>query len=120
MALVLVVAVLSNLAQYFFGHPVRDGGEIHWFRQPNFGGMSGVVYGLFGYVWMKARFDPELGLSIHPNTLIFMMLWFFLCMIPWFETLIGSGVANAAHAGGLIAGMLIGYVPTIWLSFKSD
>jgi GlpG protein len=120
-ALVVVLAVLSNLTQYFLGHPIQDGGEIKWLTRSNFGGMSGVVYGLFGYVWMKARFQPELGLSMHPNTIIFMMLWFVLCMTPWIGFFIGGGgVANAAHAGGLIAGMLIGYVPTTWRSFKSD
>ena len=82
--------------------------------------MSGVVYGLFGYVWMKARFQPELGLAISPNTILFMMLWFFLCMTPWIHSLFGSGVANVAHASGLIAGMLIGYAPVLWRSFRSD
>ena len=43
--LVLVIAALSNLGQYFVSGP-------------NFCGISGVVYGLFGYIWMKGRFDP--------------------------------------------------------------
>jgi GlpG protein len=81
--------------------------------------MSGVVYGLFGYVWMKARFQPELGLGIGPQTITILMIWFFLCMTPWFQSLIGSGVANMAHASGLLAGMLIGYAPVVWRSFRS-
>lgn len=119
-SLVLVLAVLSNLTQYFFGHPTWDGSTLRLVRQPNFAGMSGVVYGLFGYIWMKARFQPELGLGMHPSTVTFMMLWFFLCMTPWIRFLIGSGVANGGHAGGLIAGMLIGYAPTLWHSLRSD
>lgn len=109
LALVLVTAALSNLAQYFLGR-IGSGMPLGSLpRSPNFGGMSGVVYGLFGYVWMKARFQPELGLHIDHTNIIIMIGWFFLCMTGW----IGP-VANVAHGAGLIAGMLIGYVPTLW------
>jgi GlpG protein len=114
LALVLVLAVISNLVQLYFGHPVMDGSEIRWIQQPYFGGMSGVVYGLFGYIWMKTRFQPELGLRIDPSTVVLMMLWLVLCMTPFFHALIGSGVANGAHVGGLLAGIFLGYVPTLW------
>ena len=110
--LVLALAVISNLVQYYFGHPALDGSEIKWLHNPFFGGMSGVDYGLFGYIWMKARFQPELGLRIDPSTVMLMMLWLILCMTPLIHVLIGSGVANGAHVGGLLAGMLIGYIPT--------
>lgn len=109
--LILVIAVISNLVQYYFGHPVMDVSELKWIHLPNFGGMSGVVYGLFGYIWMKARFQPDLGFRIHPNTVIYLIGWFFLCMTGW----VGP-IANGCHIGGLLAGMLIGYVPTLWSS----
>jgi GlpG protein len=118
--LVLVLAVVSNLVQYFLGHPSWDGSALRLYRHPNFGGMSGVVYGLLGYIWMKARFHPQLGLHIQPNTVIFLMVWLVLCMTPAVEFIFGSSTANGAHLGGLIAGMLIGYVPTLWHSFPSD
>ena len=113
--LVLVLAVISNLVQYYFGHPVMDGSELKWNYMPNFGGMSGVVYGLFGYIWMKARFQPELGLHIHPNTVIFLIAWFFLSMTGWV-----GGIANGCHIGGLLSGMFIGYAPTVWRSARSE
>jgi GlpG protein len=119
LSLVLILAVVSNLVQYYFGHPVQDGGELKWIHLPFFGGMSGVDYGLFGYIWMKARFQPELGLRIDPSTVVFLMVWFFLCMTPVIDYIVGSGVANGAHAGGLIAGMLLGYIPTLWSSSTS-
>jgi GlpG protein len=112
--LVLVLAVLSNLAQYLLGHPVWDGSTLHLLLLPNFGGMSGVVYGLFGYVWMKSRYQPDLGLWVHPNTVVWLIGWFFLCMTGW----VGP-IANGAHAGGLIAGIVIGYVPAWWHSRRS-
>jgi GlpG protein len=102
LSLVLVLAVASNLVQYYFAGP-------------NFGGMSGVVYGLFGYIWMKARFQPELGLHIQPNTVIYLIAGFFLCMTGLF-----GPIANWAHGGGLIAGILISYIPIIWRSSFSE
>ncbi|HEY7315326.1 MAG TPA: rhomboid family intramembrane serine protease [Gemmataceae bacterium] len=119
LALVLVLAVLSNLVQYYFGHPVLDGRELKWVHLPFFGGMSGVNYGLFGYMLMKARFQPELGLRLDPSTAVLLMVWLMACMTPFFPSIIGSGVANGAHLGGLIAGMIFGYVPTLWSSSTS-
>jgi GlpG protein len=115
LALVLVLAVISNLVQYYYGHPAMVGSEIKWERSPNFGGMSGVVYGLFGYIWMKARFQPEMGLFINPSSVIYLMAWFFLCM----SGIVGD-IANGAHTGGLVAGMILGYAPVLWRSFRSD
>lgn len=73
---------------------------------PYFGGMSGVVYGLFGFIWMKARFDPADGLMISQRTVNLMMIWFIICFLPFFPI----GVANGAHAGGLVLGVLMGYI----------
>jgi GlpG protein len=115
LSLVLVLAIVSNLVQYYLGHPSWDGSVLRLYLLPNFGGMSGVVYGLFGYIWMKARFHPELGLRIQPSTVVYLMAWFFVCMTGWF-----GPIANGAHLGGLIAGILIGYVPILWHSPGSD
>ncbi|PYK98399.1 MAG: hypothetical protein DME19_12705, partial [Verrucomicrobia bacterium] len=54
-ALVLVIAALSNLGQYLW-------------QGPDFGGMSGVVYGLIGYIWMRGKFDPNSSLFLHSST----------------------------------------------------
>jgi len=94
--LVIVLAAFSNLAQFHFG-----GG-------PNFGGMSGVVYGLLGYIWMRGKFDPGSGLYLHPYTVTMMILWFFLC----YTNLMGP-VANTAHAAGLILGMILGFLSSL-------
>jgi GlpG protein len=93
--MVLVIAAGSNLAQYFFGGPV-------------FGGMSGVVYGLLGYIWMRGRFDPGSGLYLHPSTVTMMMIWFFACFTP-----ILPHAANAAHAAGLVMGIAWGYLSSL-------
>ena len=91
--LTLVIAACSNVAQFYIG------------GAPNFGGMSGVVYGLLGYVWMRGKFDPGSGLFLHPSTVIMMIIWFFAC----YTGLLGP-IANTAHAVGLVMGMAWGYV----------
>lgn len=91
--LVMVLAVLSNLAQLFLG------------RSMGFGGMSGVMYGLFGYVWMQEKYNPaRFAYSISKNNVIIMLVWFVLC---W-TGLLGP-IANWAHTGGLVAGTVWGY-----------
>ena len=92
LAMVLVIAAASNLGQY-------------WASGPNFGGMSGVVYGLLGYVWMQGRYNPSGGLALHPQTVTMMIIWFFLCLFH-----IIPNVANAAHGVGLAVGIAWGFI----------
>ena len=72
---------------------------------PSFGGMSGVVYGLLGYIWMQGRFNPASGLSLQPQTVTMMILWFFLCLTG----MVGH-VANTVHAVGLAGGIAWGFL----------
>ncbi len=71
--------------------------------------MSGVDYGLLGYVWMRARFEPQAGMYLDAFTVSFMLGWLVLC----FTGLMGP-VANWAHTVGLVVGMAIGYAPSLW------
>jgi len=87
----LFVAIFSNLTQFTFSGP-------------NFGGMSGVIYGLFGYVWIKSRLDPGDGFLIDPAAAMIMFGFFLICFTGVF-----GGVANWAHAGGLAVGLAWGY-----------
>lgn len=90
--LVVVFALVSNLAQYTL-------------KNPFFGGMSGVNYGLIGYVWIRGRFDRASGLHLDRENVIYSIAWFFLCFTGW----VGP-IANYAHAGGLLCGMAWGWV----------
>ena len=89
----LAVGIPSNLAQYLLG------------GSPFFGGMSGVVYGLLGYIWMQGRHNPRFGYALHKNTVIMMLAWFVLC---W-TGLLGP-IANWAHSAGLLIGVAWGYL----------
>jgi len=90
--LVSVFAVLSNLAQFLTSGP-------------SFGGMSGVVYGLLGYVWMQGKFNPASKLRLQSQTVRLMIIWFFVCLTG----LLGP-IANTAHAVGAVAGIAWGYI----------
>ncbi len=93
--LVLVFAVCSNLAQYYMSGPM-------------FGGMSGVVYGLLGYIWIRGKRDPGSGLFLHPSTVWMMIIWFLLCF-----TRVFGPIANTAHAVGLGLGVAWGFLSSL-------
>jgi len=96
-AIVLISAILSNLGQYFYSERSDPGDPALW------EGMSGVVYALFGYVWMKTLHEPEQGMIVHPNTVTIMLFWLVLCMTGY----VGA-IANAAHVAGLVVGVVLG------------
>ena len=89
-ALVMVIGIGSNLAEYLW-------------KSPWFGGMSGVNYGLFGFLWMKGKFGRDQNWQMHPQTVQLMLMWMVLCFTP-----ILGHVANGAHVGGLVIGALLG------------
>lgn len=92
-ALVLFTGIVGNLAQY------------GWSDNPLFGGMSGVVYGLFGYLWYVGPRERNPRLGVETETTRIMMLWLVLCM-----TGIVGRIANAAHLAGLVSGVLWGFL----------
>ncbi len=89
-ALVIVSEVAGNLGQYAVSGPA-------------FGGMSGVVYALFGFVWMSAQYDRRHRYAISDVNAVLIMVWFVLC-----ATGMLGPIANVGHAGGLIVGLCFG------------
>ncbi len=69
---------------------------------PLFGGMSGVVYGSFGYAWMQARYTST-GYVVTDQDTMWIMGWFVVCATG----LVGH-IANVQHALGLVFGLLAG------------
>jgi hypothetical protein len=87
---VVVGEVAGNLGQYYVSGPA-------------FGGMSGVVYALFGFVWMSSRYNRRYHYDTGGRTILLAMAWFVLCALGVF-----GPVANIGHAGGLVVGLLFG------------
>ncbi|MEE3371719.1 MAG: rhomboid family intramembrane serine protease [Planctomycetota bacterium] len=100
LAILLITTILSNLAQAMM--PDLDPPLTPLSGTPHFVGMSGAVYGLFGYIWITGRLDPGSGMYLHPQTVLLMIGWAFLCLVA---PAIGGNVANTAHFGGLLTGV---------------
>jgi len=87
--LVIFLAFVSNTAQYFSAYSA------------NFGGMSGVVYGLLGYIWIWQILFPRSRLRLPAA-----MITVFLVALVLMEVLASSWIATAAHVGGVVSGMV--------------
>lgn len=90
-ALILLTSFVGNTSQYLYSH------------YNNFGGMSGVIYGLVGYAWLTHRYMPKSYLLINNSMFII-----FVVALVAMELLASSMIASAAHMGGLVAGLLFG------------
>lgn len=101
--MILAIALASNAAQALV--------PLDWGGTPFAAGMSGVVYGLFGYIWMKSTFAPQMGLLISRSTVMILMIWLLLGITGVLEKSFGLHVANWTHGIGLVAGVAIGYLP---------
>ena len=93
--LVLIIAIASNLGQFYVSGPF-------------FGGLSGVNYGFFGYLWIKSRLEPGAGWNMPESLVIFFLLWLVLCAVGLF-----GPVANTAHFVGLLAGIAVAGAPRL-------
>ncbi|NQZ90235.1 MAG: rhomboid family intramembrane serine protease GlpG [Colwellia sp.] len=88
--LFLVTALFSNLGQFIV-------------TGPNFGGLSGVVYGLVGYVWWYGWLAPEKGLLISKPIIGFLLFW----LVLGYVDVLPVNMANTAHLLGLVSGCLL-------------
>ncbi len=88
--LFLISAIVSNLGQFLVSGA-------------NFGGLSGVVYALVGFVWWYGYLAPEKGLSLSKPIIGFLLFWLLLGFIE----VLPVNVANTAHLLGLISGCLL-------------
>lgn len=92
----VVSAVVSNAAQALFSTPVQ--GDLFLF-----GGLSGVVYAVMGFVWWLGWLRPTWGLSL-PNSIVgFMLVW----LVLGYADILWVNMANAAHTAGLVCGCIL-------------
>ncbi len=109
--LVLVLAILSNLGQAFES-------SIAGGRGFAFGGMSGVGYGVFGYMLIRVRIGNKEQFRLSQVTTFLLLLGFVLSVARQFSGPTGvlsfmPDIANSAHTVGLFAGMAIAYAPEL-------
>lgn len=73
-----------------------------------FGGLSGVVYALMGYVWWHGEKNPAGPLAMPRGVIVFALLW----LIAGYFDILGIAIANAAHVAGLVVGLLMAFWET--------
>lgn len=83
----VVSAITSNVAQVLVSGPA-------------FGGLSGVVYAVLGFVWWLGWLKPAWGLSIPRPVIGFMLVW----LVLGYTDILWVNMANTAHTVGLISG----------------
>ncbi|MGO2242680.1 MAG: rhomboid family intramembrane serine protease [Halomonas sp.] len=97
MLLLLIVAGIgANIAQYMTGTVL-------------FGGMSGVVYALLAHVWLMSRRVPQSGFFVPQMLVVFMLGWMVFTMTGLAGSVGFGNVANEAHLGGLLVGLVTGW-----------
>lgn len=101
LTLVLCIALFSHILEYAMSGPRV------------FGGMSGVVYGLFAFIWTRGRLDPSFPYRMPQQLVTFMLIWLALGFTGW----VGP-IANWVHSGGLIVGAMWGVLSSGYLQRK--
>lgn len=91
--MMLAFAAGSSLAETAF----LDGGV----------GLSGVVYGLFGFLWVMGRRDPVYWSAVDRGTAQLFVGWFFLCILLTASDIMRIG--NIAHGAGALLGVVLAW-----------
>ncbi|MDZ5602236.1 rhomboid family intramembrane serine protease [Pseudomonas sp. RP23018S] len=106
LGLTLLFSLVSNLAQHFTSGPGV------------FGGLSGVLYGLLGHLWLYQRLAPSRLFELPRGVLVMMLVWLVVCLTGVVGQLGMGQIANAAHVGGLLIGCLTGLLGGAWARRK--
>jgi GlpG protein len=107
--IVLITALGSHLAQGLLPANVLG---IHGLSgNPNFVGISGVIMGLFGYIGVKTYLRRDLEIGLSPNAYLMVGI---ILVVGFAGDITGKQgsmpMANFAHLGGLIAGLILGWI----------
>jgi GlpG protein len=114
---VIIVAVISNVIQVVASSWWE--GTSLFPMVGNFGGMSGVLFGLFGFVYIRALVQHDSRYILRPGTAGFAFVWLIGCIVWNFipRDIVGQDapfIANGAHVGGILTGMALAYVPGVF------
>ena len=102
LSIIVLTGLLSNILQYMSGP-----------EHALFGGFSGIVYGLLGYCLARERLGGD-RLGVPPGVYGFMLVWLAIGYTGILETIGFGSMANAAHLGGLLAGLLGGWLTVVF------
>ncbi len=94
--LLFMLAFLANVVEYNW-----DGGL-------NFGGLSGVIFGLFGFIGAVSLKKPAPVLYLPRGIYIVLLLSIVVGTSGILGILFNVFIANGAHIGGLVSGIILG------------
>jgi GlpG protein len=104
LGVIIIVGLLSNTGQLYVTA-----------QNIPFGGLSGVVYGVIGYIAIYQRYIKHPILQFDQSIIAFFIIWLLLGVFGVIDLFIQGSVANTAHVVGLISGAIIG-----WLTAKNE
>jgi len=104
--LVIFSSIFSNLMQYTYGGSYL------------FGGLSGVIYGLLGYCMIIEFESRDYRYGLEPAIYMFMLVWLVLGFIGILDIFGFGNVANFAHLGGLIAGIIFAMIAKLFSGIR--
>lgn len=136
----IVHVVFNNLIIWLIGHRIEIGkssGHLflvlmitglvanltQFFLTPNtvFGGLSGAAYGLVGYIMVYQRLVDDPVVHFPTSMLIVLLLSLFLGLFGIFDLFMdNSGVANGAHVGGLLSGVMLGFIAAKMTQYSNN
>jgi len=94
--IMLTIGVISNIAQYLASGP-------------DFGGLSGIIYGVLAYCWILGKIRPQSGFFLSDMLFIFMVIWLIIGYVGFSDPVMGK-MANTVHLSGLLSGLLLGLI----------
>jgi GlpG protein len=92
--ILLITGVAANFAQYLLASDAI------------FGGLSGVIFGLFGAIALLHKRSGFQVLQLPPG--LYVLAAVSLVVLPFVLKVFDVHVANGAHVGGLMAGLMLG------------
>lgn len=100
LVLVLIIGVTSNSAQAMVSEGII------------FGGLSGVVHGLFAYCWLWGRLHKDS--SVQLSSILFVVVTALMLLSPLglFDIIVGGEIADTAHISGYTSGIAAALVIT--------
>lgn len=107
-AVYIAIIIVANVAQAELSEPAL------------FGGLSGLVYGLLAMVWLGGKLSPPWCVPPSNTLLYFMLVWLLLGLTGVIDVLGFGSIANHAHVGGLLAGVMIALALRAVLSLQQN
>ena len=98
LSIIVFTGIFSNFLQYF------------WTGSSLFGGLSGVIYGLIGYCMILEMDSEYERYQLPPGLYLFMIVWLILGFIGLLELFGFGSIANFAHLGGLLSGVMFAMI----------